>query len=246
MFGVIPMMYMGLFFPFLYGKEMNFFTRLITGVICAGGFAFCGFSLVTFSLFFIVPIVYFFNKYWFFLDDKLVYRSPNALREETQMAERVRKSDPLFSIQSFFGNIQNKLYAIHFADNRKQVNAFSDCDLSECLEKYQEIVDIETLSLSMLFYENKNGIQTATARASLLLREFKNNKMTERKEYVTMRLEKNGDCKTQAVCAPAILTCEGCGGSMSFMEGKVCKFCGRERNMKEHDWVITKYFIAKD
>ncbi len=50
---------------------------------------------------------------------------------------------------------------------------------------------------------------SATARASLLLREFKNNKMTERKEYVTMRLEKNGDCKTQAVCAPAILTCEG-------------------------------------
>jgi len=157
------------------------------------------------------------------------------------MAQKVRKKDPLFSIQSFFGGVQNKLYAIHFADKRNQVNAFSDLDLSEYLKKYEKVVDIETLSLSMDLYRVKKGIQIATVRAELLLREFKDNKIKNRKEFLKLQLEKSEHCKTQAVCAPSILKCTKCGGNLSLLEGKICKFCGNELDMKEHDWVITEY-----
>jgi len=28
---------------------------------------------------------------------------------------------------------------------------------------------------------------------------------------------------------------------LSLLEGKSCKFCGNELDMREHDWVITRY-----
>ena len=91
-------------------------------------------------------------------------------------------------------------------------------------------------------YQIKEGMQTAVVGAMLLLREFKNNKIETRKELVRMYLEKKEDCKTQAVCAPSILRCSKCGSSLSLLEGKICQYCGSELDMKEHDWVITKYF----
>ena len=56
-----------------------------------------------------------------------------------------------------------------------------------------------------------------------------------------LQLEQREHCKTQAVCAPSILKCTKCGGNLSLLEGKICKFCGNELDMKEHDWVITEY-----
>lgn len=245
MMGMIPMMYIGFFFPFLYFDDISFIMGFFLGIFGALFMAIGGFVVVTFAMLIILPTILIFNKFRDFLDDKLIYRPPVELEKEIEMAEKVRSADSLFSLQSFFGNVQNKLYAIHFADSKKRINAFSDCDLSKYLENYQEVVDIDTLSLSMLSYENKEGIQIATVSAYLLLREFKGRKIKNRKERLFLRLEKNEDCKTQAICAPAILSCEGCGGSLSFMEGKTCKFCGRERNMKEHDWVITEYSGGK-
>lgn len=245
MMGMIPMMYIGFFFPFLYFEDLNFIMGFFLGIVGALFMAIGGFAVVTFAMLIILPTVLIFNQFWDFLDDKLIYRPPVELDKEIKMAEKVRGADPLFSLQSFFGNVQNKLYAIHFADTKKQINAFSDCDLSKYLENYQEVVDVDTLSLSMLSYENEKGVQIATVSAHLLLREFKDGKIKKRKELVLLRLEKNEDCKTQAICAPAILSCEGCGGSLSFMDGKTCKFCGREWNMKEHDWVITEYSGGK-
>ena len=109
------------------------------------------------------------------------------------------------------------------------------------MKKYEKVVDIETLSLSMDLYRVKKGIQIATVRAELLLREFKDNKIKNRKEFLKLQLEKSEHCKTQAVCAPSILKCTKCGGNLSLLEGKICKFCGNELDMKEHDWVITEY-----
>ena len=115
-------------------------------------------------------------------------------------------------------------------------------DLSRYLiKKYEKVVDIETLSLSMSSYRIEKGVQIATVIANLLLREFENNKIKAREERVKLRLEKSEHCKTQAVCGPSILKCKKCGGNLSLLEGKICKFCGNELDMREHDWIITKY-----
>ena len=169
--------------------------------------------------------------------------SKERLKQEKIRAEAVRKYDPLFSIQSFFGGVQNKLNAIHFADNFNQINAFSDCDLSENLEEYKDVVDIDTLRITMDNYNVKDGMQTAMVNALLIVRELKNGKIEEKKEKIRMYLQKNEDCKTQAVCAPSVLKCKNCGSNLSLIDGKRCEYCGQELNMKEHDWVVTQYII---
>jgi len=248
--GGMPFAYIGFLIPFISVKNMEislpfaiifFYLQVIMGLLAAVVFSVLGFVFVAISMWFIVPVVMLFNQFFKFLNSKLVYRSKGKLYSENRMAQKVRKKDPLFSIQSFFGGVQNKLYAIHFADKRNQVNAFSDLDLSEYLKKYEKVVDIETLSLSMDLYRVKKGIQIATVRAELLLREFKDNKIKNRKEFLKLQLEKSEHCKTQAVCAPSILKCTKYGGNLSLLEGKICKFCGNELDMKEHDWVITEY-----
>jgi len=237
--------YIGFLVFFLRNSNPNLFLRFLSSLLVAAMFASVAFVPLIFSIWFIIPVVIFFNLCFKSLNNalysKLVYRSKEEQDQENKMAQKVRESDPLFSIQSFFGGVQNKLYAIHFADKKSQVNAFSNQDISRYLEKYNKVVDIETLSLSMSSYRIEKGIQIAIVTADLLLREFKNNKIKNREERVKLRLEKSEHCKTQAVCGPSILKCKNCGGNLSLLEGKICKFCGNELDMREYDWVITKY-----
>ena len=238
--------YIGFLVFFLRNSNPNLFLRFLSSLLVAAMFASVAFVPLIFSIWFIIPVVIFFNLCFKSLNNalysKLVYRSKEEQDQENRMAQKVRKSDPLFSIQSFFGGVQNKLYAIHFAVKKNQINAFSDLELSSnLLEKYEKVVDIETVSLSMTSYRIEEGVQIATVTANLLLRKFEKNKIKDREERVELRLEKSEHCKTQAVCGPSILKCKKCGGNLSLLEGKICKFCGNELDMREHDWIITKY-----
>lgn len=238
---MMPMMYTGFFLPFFYGTDVNIFTRLAIAVLSATVLGIGGFALASFSLFYIVPLVALGNRTWGVLNDKLIYRPEADVERDLQMATQVRESDPLFSLQHFFSNVQNKLYTIHFAENTAQINALSACDLSMYLPDYKNVIDVDTLSIAMDSYRIEHGMQIATVSAELLLREFANGKLQHGKEKLTLCLEKNASCTTQDICAPSILTCKNCGNSLSLMEGKTCPFCGTELDMKEHDWVIITY-----
>ena len=246
---LMTLFYMGFFIAFIYPLNgANLFLNLVTGLVYAVLLTFCGVIILLLLIFItpliIPPILIFGGCFHFlsFLYSKFVY-FPKEIRDlKKKITKEVRKSDPLFSIESFFGGVQNKLYAIHFADTKNQVNAFSDLELSSnLLEKYEKVVDIETVSLSMTSYRIEEGIQIATVIAYLLLRKFENNKIKTKKEFLKIQLEKSEHCKTQAVYSPSILKCKKCGGNLSLLEGKSCKFCGNELDMREHDWIITKY-----
>ena len=75
------------------------------------------------------------------------------------MASYVRSFDPLFSLQSFFGGVQNKLYALYFADRAKQVNAFSDIDLASLLPRNQDVVALDVQTMRMESYEKNEDVQ---------------------------------------------------------------------------------------
>ncbi|MDO5033727.1 MAG: zinc ribbon domain-containing protein [Eubacteriales bacterium] len=237
----VPGVYMGLFLPFLYVPDMTLGVSILGALMSAVALGACGLTLAFFSIFFILPVITFLNKIWGFLNTKLTYRSEEELAKEQSVANQVRQNDPLFSLQSFFGSLQNKLYAIHFAETEKQVNAFSDCNLSEYLASYQDVVDIETLAMSLDSYKVEEHIQTASVSVKFLLRFMQGGKLKARTENLQLQLEKNADCVTQAVCGPSILQCTQCGSSLSLMEGKTCQYCGHELDLRAHDWVITDY-----
>ncbi len=240
MLTIVPWMYVGLFMP-LYISDMNLFERIAGSLLCALTFVIGAFAVVTFALFLIFPLVMMFTKLWGGFNRWLLYRSPEEVEQERQMASYVRSFDPLFSLQSFLGGVQNKLYALYFADRTKQVNAFSDIDLASLLPRNQDVVALDVQTMRMESYKRNEDVQLATVSAEILVREFKDAKIKTHKEKVNMQLEKNADCLTQAVCGPSILRCQGCGSSLSLMDGKTCPYCGRELNLKEHDWVITAY-----
>ena len=62
----------------------------------------------------------------------------------------------------------------------------------------------------------------------------------EQDEKLKITMIKDAGCKTQAVCGPSVLKCKGCGAGLSIMEGKTCKYCGRDLDLK-FDWVISQY-----
>ena len=238
----LPLIYFGLIGPFVYAPG-NIFMSLFTGLFAAGLFGLLGWSLKYIFLTLISPILLLISAFSKSMSRKLIYRRKAEEEQEKMMAEQVRKRDPLFSIQSFFGGIQNKLSAIHYAERPAEVNAFSEKDLSSFIKKYRNVMDIDCQSMTMESYRADEKLQTATVSADLRLMVLRGSKIKERNEHLKMTMIKDAGCKTQAVCGASVLTCKGCGASLSLMEGKTCSYCGRNLDLKQFDWVIADYKI---
>lgn len=237
---LMPFVYFGFFGAFLYMEE-GFFARFFTGLLAAGLLGLLGWCMVKLNMVIIFPIVYAIG----FSSDKsyrkMLFRSKEEQAREKSVVSKIRKFDKNFSINSFYGSVQNKISAIHFADNLNQINAFSEIDLSEYLKNYANVIDVDTLSLSLNSYDVKDGLQIAEVSAALLLHQYVDSKFKTTEENIKMRLIKSDTCKTQAVCGPSIFTCKSCGSSLSLMEGKKCAYCGHELDMKKYEWTISKY-----
>ena len=104
-------------------------------------------------------------------------------------------------------------------------------------------MDIDCQSMTMESYRADEKLQTATVSADLRLMVLRGSKIKERNEHLKMTMIKDAGCKTQAVCGASVLTCKGCGASLSLMEGKTCIYCGRNLDLKQFDWVIADYKI---
>ena len=197
--------------------------------------------LASLFLMLILPILLLISAASKSMDRKMIYSRKKEEEQEKRMADLVRKTDPLFSIQSFFGGVQNKLSAIHYAESPAEINAFSESDLSSLTGKYKDVVDVDIQDMKMESYGTDNMFQRAAVSAELRLLELHGGKIKERNEKVKMTLIKDAGCKTQAVCGASVLKCKGCGAPLSLMEGKTCRFCGSTLDLKKYDWVIERY-----
>ena len=238
---MLPLVYFGLIGAFVYMPGTNIFIRLFTGLLATGLFVLLGWCLRSMFLTMIAPILLLISNVSTSVNGKLIYSRKAEEEQERKMAERVRASDPYFSIQNFFGGIQNKLAAIHYAEFPAQINAFSENDMSSFIEKYRNVVDIDCQSMTMESYKTDKKLQTATVGVDLRLLELRGGRIKERNERLKMTMVKAAGCKTQAVCGVTVLKCGGCGASLSLMEGKTCQYCGRDLDLKRYDWVIAKY-----
>lgn len=182
MIGMTMFFNAGFYLPFFKSDDMDLAMKFLYAIPNAFLFALAGGVVITIVMFFIGPIIAIISEYIEIVDPDLLYNYKENLKQEIRRAEEVRKYDPLFSIQSFFGGIENKLNAVHFADNVKEINAFSDCDLSEKLQQYKDVVDIDIIRIMMDFYQVKDGMQTAMVNAILLIRELKKGKIEEKKK----------------------------------------------------------------
>ncbi len=240
---MLPLIYFGLIGAFVYMPGTNIFLRLLTGLLAASLLGLLGWSLKSIFLTLVSPVLLLISAFSKSMTRKMIYSRKKEEEQEKKMAEQVRRRDPLFSIQSFFGGIQNKLAAIHYAESPVEINAFSERDMSSFTEKYRNVIDVDCQSMTMESYKADEQLQTATVSADLRLLELRGSKIRERQERLKMTMIKDAGCKTQAVCGASVLTCRSCGASLSLIEGKTCRYCGRNLDLKQFDWVIAKYDI---
>ena len=240
---ILPLVYFGIIGAFVYAPDQNIFIRLVAGIVAAGLLGLLGWALRGIFLALLMPLLLLITTVFESLNRKMIYSRKQEEEQERMMADQVRKNDPYFSLQSFFGGLQNKLSAIHFADSSVEINAFFENDMSEFLEKYKNVVDMDFLNMTMESYETDEHLQSAAVSAELRLMELRGKKIRSRNERLKLTMIKDVNCKTQAVCGPAVLKCKGCGAGILLMEGKTCSYCGRSLDFKLYDWVVSEYEI---
>ena len=169
----------------------------------------------------------------------------NSHINDENMQKEIRKYDKLFSANAFYSSIQNKLSSIHFSDTQYQINAFTTFDLSYMLDSYKNVVDMDTdyISIKNYYVDPQSQLQIAEVEAYLRLTEYDSakNKCKTRNEKLMLMLSKSAACKTQAVCAPALLRCRGCGSGITLLNGRVCPQCGTDIFLERYDWVVRGY-----
>lgn len=168
----------------------------------------------------------------------------------------VKKHDPLFSIDVFQGNIENKIMAIHFARNLREISAFAKLgnrinsnsdnakngyDMNTIIESYENVMDCNLVNMQYLnyFLNEHNQVLTVSARIKLLV--LKKNKLKTKRETVDLTLIKDRNCTTQQVCEGKVFACQSCGATISLLNGGQCEFCSSEMELRKYDWVIVNY-----
>jgi len=230
---------LGFMMPFLYVNDINIIGRVVLSLICAVIFSYLStFVLMPIFLLFIVPFTKWQRN---LLEGKIIKRTEDIYKDEGKESRMVRSFDPLFSYKNFTSEVYNKLSAIHYADTQVQIEAFLDAQLGELLNSYKNIVNIDVEGFEIKSYSADDINQNIKAEAKLELFKYIDSKIVIQKETVDLMLQKSKECKTQAVCAPYVLRCSGCGNSISLLDGRHCTSCGKDIDMKSYDWVITDY-----
>lgn len=152
--------------------------------------------------------------------------------------DEIRNYDANFSIANFYSGVQNKLSSVLFAENRAQLQAFAAGDLTGFLGKYSDVVGVDVDHLDLTAYSVDAAQQHAEVDAYLYLTRYRGAHCRVRREKLHVTLAKAASCKTQVLCAPAVLRCKGCGTALDLLQGKHCPSCGRELDLMQYDWAI--------
>lgn len=167
-------------------------------------------------------------------------------RNNLAVAERIRKTDPLFSLEGFLANVENQLALVHYSNRRQDAAAFAESERTETelaskLPEYADVIDMTIHEITLSDYETDELFQKIFLKAECRLLAYREDEFHEKTERIHLRMIKKASCRTQSICAPKFMICEGCGASISLLAGRKCQSCGREYRLSDVDWVIGHY-----
>ena len=222
--------------------DAGIFMKTAAVIFVTAGLAVLGGLLAKYaSMFLIFPLLDLFQS--------VRYHSKRALEAKKQRESRngsiaaaIKRSDPLFSKECFFSNVQNKLAAIHYAESAKEVQAFALTDIGGYLERYKNLIDTDVKDIELTDYSKDDRFHRVDMRLDL---DLLDSSFKRRREKVELQLVKSLSCRTEKVCAPSVFTCKNCGNSVTLLNGGRCEYCDSTLDLWEHDWVISKYRLVK-
>ncbi|MBQ5760052.1 MAG: phage holin family protein [Schwartzia sp.] len=167
---------------------------------------------------------------------------------DRQKEGEIRKADPLFSIEVFYTGLENKLASVVYADNTTVMNAFAapGTDLSSLRDECRDYIYLEMTDAHLDRHEYIGGKRTVTAGGRLKLIKADDFGVKKMERFFEVVLEKDEKCLTAEIFSPSVMHCQGCGASVSLLDGRFCQYCGTEIDLEKYDWAIKELKIYRD
>ncbi len=155
--------------------------------------------------------------------------------------EKIRSVDKHFSVETFIGNLSNKLLSICYAGSPQEIAPFAVCDMTPFITAFRGVIDCKLLECVLMDYQADNNFQHLQVKAGLLLTKYENGGVRQEKAYLNLGLVKSIRALTQSINDVNVYRCDSCGASLTLLNGGKCEYCGQGLDLKEYDWVIEGY-----
>lgn len=158
-----------------------------------------------------------------------------------QTLEKIRSVDKHFSMETFIGNLSNKLLSICYAGSPLEVAPFAVCDMAPLVAAFRGVIDCKLLECVLMDYQADSNFQHLQVKAGILLTRYENGGVRQEKAYLNLGLVKSIRALTQSINDVNVYRCDSCGASLTLLNGGKCEYCGQGLDLKEYDWVIEGY-----
>lgn len=158
-----------------------------------------------------------------------------------QTLDKIRRVDEHFSLETFIGNLSNKLLSICYAGSAREIEPFAVCDMTPLLARYRGVIDCKLLECVLMDYQADDHFQHLRVKVGMLLTRYENGGVRQEKAYLNLSLIKSIRALTQSINDVNVYRCNSCGASLSLLNGGKCAYCGQGLDLKEYDWVIEEY-----
>ena len=155
-----------------------------------------------------------------------------------QTLTKIRETDKYFSVETFIGNLSNKLISICYAESAEEIRPFVQCNMTSFMAKYRCVIDCKMLECVLMDYRAEGDFQHLKVKVGLELVTYRNGEAHKEKTYLQLGLIKSIRALTQSINDVNVYRCGSCGASLSLLNGGRCDYCGKGLDLKEYDWVI--------
>lgn len=172
-------------------------------------------------------------------NSKTVKRSADSKQISLNTKNRIKSHDPGFSEEEFVGALDCKLKSIHYASNAQELAAFVKCDVEPYVKAYQDIINCETGKLAYKEFRIEGNYQYVKIHRQIDIKRDCGNQLAHGEGIVAVTLAKK--LATKLKNEVSLYRCNGCGATISLVEGGKCKYCGNEMDYAAYDWVVVGY-----
>jgi hypothetical protein len=162
-----------------------------------------------------------------------------ALGSDRSFSESSGRFDPLFSVESFVANIENKLLAVLFADDPRQVEALFAPGCQAQLPRFHNAFDCNLTGASFVSFQTDANYQYLSVAFALDVYRLEGRSVKLGKEGVELTAVRSIHCRTQHPSEARLTRCGGCGSSINLLDGGKCRFCRSDLRLWEHDWALS-------
>jgi len=169
--------------------------------------------------------------------------SNKGVTQNTDWKNKIKDNNPDFSEEEFIGSLDCKLKSIHYASTPQELAAFVKCDIAPFVKSYQNIVNCETGKISFKNYRVEGDFQYLDIHREIEVLQDCDSHLQPARGVVGVTLAKRISHKLKNDVT--LYRCNGCGSSISLVEGGKCTYCGNEMDYAAYDWVIVGYRHVK-